>query len=342
VVGRHEGGAAAEQHGYGIVYEPRRHLLRKWPVLGDRVEAMLEARKALRALGPFDVVEGPDWLAEGLLAPRGSLRARHVHGSYRSLRLHGGRPAGRSERLAERLESYDMRRADVVTAASQLSTRLPSGQPALDVPVHIVPMPVELDSWQSSKAGDAPGIVTLFGRIEPRKGADVLIRAAASLRDLSPTLRFVGRSLEPGYLAALNDLARTLGVAVEFLGGRPLQDMPALYAGSRVVAVPSRFEPFSMVALEALAARRPVVLSDACGAAEALDGLALVFPSGDEEALADHLRRTLSDPSYATDLGERGRSHVAARNSPRASAEAKVAVWRSALEHRVKGGADRR
>jgi glycogen(starch) synthase len=126
-------------------------------------------------------------------------------------------------------------------------------------------------------------------------------------------------------------LARDLGVALDIAGAHPAEAMPALLADVRVVAVPSTYEPFSVAALEGLAAGRPVVLSDATGAAEVLgpEQGASVYPQGDDAALAAVLAPLLDDARLATDAGERGRAHVRAAHSPRAAAEAKLVAWQA-------------
>jgi glycogen(starch) synthase len=330
VIGRHEGPPIRDGD---VVYAPRvripARLASRAPMLAARAEAAVEARRAVRRLGPFDVVEGPDWLAEGLLV-RGGLRARHVHGANETLRRWAGRRASRSERLAERVEAYDLRHAAVVTATSRLSLTLPDGR-VLRPDASLVPMPVRLSGWLGGAAGDAPRVVTLVGRVEPRKGGDVVLRAAARLGDV--TVRLVGADA-PGpdgtsYLAALRHLAADLGVTLEATGAQPPDALPALLATSRVVAVPSRYEPFSVVALEALAASRPVVLSDRVGAAEVLDAPA--FPEGDDAALAAALAPFLDDPAHATATGTAGRAYVMEHHSETVAAQAKLKVWEAAL-----------
>jgi glycosyltransferase involved in cell wall biosynthesis len=334
VVGRHDGPpeVASLPGGARIVYAPRLHLpsrlASRAPMLAARVEAVVEARRALRRLGPFDVVEGPDWLAEGLLTPGRTLRARHVHGANGTLRAWAARAASRTERLAEAVETWDLRHADVVTVASRLSMTLPDGR-VLRPDATVVPMPVALSGWSSVPARDTARVVTLVGRVEPRKGGDVLVRAAARLDDV--VVRLVGADA-PGpdggsYTAALQALASSLGVALDVAGARPAGAMAAVYETSRVVAVPSRYEPFSMVALEALAASRPVVVSDRCGAAEVLPDDVARFASGDDAALAEALRPLLDDPARASALGTSGRAYVEAHHSASVAARAKLDAW---------------
>ncbi len=349
VVGRHDGDWLEQRHeaGFRLVYAPLRRLpdrvRMRAPAIADRIEAAREARAAIRRLGRFDVVESGDWLAEGLLLPRSTaaLHARHVHGGSRTLRQHSDRVAPTMERRADVLEAWDLRRADVITVASRLSHRLPDGRSVLPrgSRPQLFPMPVRLDGWEDSPAGDAPRVLTVLGRLEPRKGPDLLIRAVASLRAEMPDLvvRLVGSDIPTAtggsYAEQLTALADDLGVGLDVVGARPAEAIAGLLAGSRVVVVPSRFESFSMVALEALAARRPVVISDACGAAETLSDAVgvLAFPSGDVAALAARLGQVLADPAVATSLGDAGRRHVESVHSPAASAAAKVAIWRRAL-----------
>jgi glycosyltransferase involved in cell wall biosynthesis len=319
ILGRHDGPWTEAN---GTVYAPRIHLPRRgrYPTLADRIEAALEVRSAIKRLGTFDVIEGPDWLAEAALLPRRAARvdARHIHGGHRTLREHAGWLPDRQQRLAERFEARDLRRADVVTAASRLSCLLPSGEALVTDPV-IVPMPVP--EMAVAPVPDAR-VVTLVGRVERRKGPEVLLDAAATVPDV--TVRFVGRDTTTdtgeSYEATLR---RRATIPVEFTG--PRIDLANVLAETRVVAVPSRYEPFSMVALEALAAGRPVVLSDACGAAEVLgeEQGAYVFPEGDADALGALLARLLDDPSP----GARGPAYVRAHHSPRAAARAKIEAW---------------
>jgi glycosyltransferase involved in cell wall biosynthesis len=329
VVGRHEGPWTERD---GTVYAPRIHLPARdrYPTLADRVEAALEVRNAVKRLGTFDVIEGPDWLAEAALLPRGAARlhARHVHGGHRLLREHAGWLPDRQQRLAERFEARDLRRAGVVTAASRLSTLLPGGTSVLAREPRLVPMPLR---WPEPSPMTGERVVALVGRIERRKGPEALIDAAAEVGDV--TVRLIGRDTTTdtgeSYATTLRHRADDRGVRLDVAGPRSADDMPEALAEARVVAVPSRYEPFSMVALEALGAGRPVVLSDACGAAEVLpDGVgAFVFPAGDTAALAAHLRRLLDDPSP----GAHGPAYVRSHHSPEAAAVAKQQVWREAL-----------
>lgn len=139
--------------------------------------------------------------------------------------------------------------------------------------------------------------IVYVGRLSPRKGVDLVLRAAARLRDsgIEPRVRLVG-SVYPGYEwyeAQLRELVEELALteAVRFAGFHEVvwDD----FAAADVAVVPSRLdESFGNVVIEALLSERPVVVADHSGLAEAAGGFAAavrVAPD-DEEALASGLR----------------------------------------------------
>ena len=101
----------------------------------------------------------------------------------------------------------------------------------------------------------------------PRKGLDVAIRALHALADATAHLVVIGRGDAAPYLA----LARDLGVdgRITWLGVRP--DIERWYAAADVLVLPTRYEPFGNVHLEALATGLPVVTSRVAGGAEIVD-----------------------------------------------------------------------
>ncbi|WP_408871534.1 glycosyltransferase, partial [Craurococcus roseus] len=137
----------------------------------------------------------------------------------------------------------------------------------------------------------APRLLAL-GRLHRNKGFDVLLRALALLRDAH--LFLAGEGPER---AALEALARGLGVAdrVAFLGWR--EDTGALLAACGVFVCPSRHEPLGNVVLEAWSAARPVVAAAAQGPREVVrDGeTGLLVPVGAPEPLAAAIASLLAD-----------------------------------------------
>ena len=140
----------------------------------------------------------------------------------------------------------------------------------------------------------------------PRKGLATAIRALAQLTDAGGRLLVLGR----GDTAPYRRLAASLGVAgrVAWLGARP--DIERWYAAADALALPTRYEPFGNVHLEALASGLPVVTSVVAGGAEVVDERcgATVAPE-DASGLAAALEKL------------RGRSAGELRDAARAAAE---------------------
>lgn len=159
-------------------------------------------------------------------------------------------------------------------------------------------------------AGARP-IVACVSRMAPGKGVDVLLRAHARLgRDALLVLAGDGPDVDR-CRALAGELG--LGERVRFLGLR--RDIDAIFAACDVAVVPSRApEAFGLAVVEAMAAGKPVVVSD-CGAMPELVGYGrygTVVPPGDAGALADALGRLLDGPVFAGQLGRAARERALA------------------------------
>lgn len=304
-----------------------RWLHRRWPQPAPRLHAAVSAALALRRLpGRFDVIEAPEWKAESLAlrwCRKGPLVV-HLHLSRELVRRwNGDAPPGRALAAAEWMERRGVTTAHAVTATTRLSRTLPDGAPWLpDVEVAIVPPPIVVTAWSGGPPIEpTPPVVLFVGHLERRKAPEVVLdavhRLAAEVAGLK--VLFVGAAF-PGpdgrpYDVYLREEADRLGVECEVrppVVGRAA--MVELYGSARVLAAPSRFETLSMVALEALACGRPVVLSSSVGAKEWLEGALpdLVVPPDDAQALADALRPLLLDVHLAAATAERGRAALEA------------------------------
>ena len=179
-----------------------------------------------------------------------------------------------------------------------------------------------------------PGMPRLLalGRLHRNKGFDVLLRAMALLPGVH--LSLAGEGPER---AALERLARELGVAdrVAFLGWR--QDTGALLAACDIFVCPSRHEPLGNVVLEAWSAARPVVAAAAQGPVELIrEGeTGLLVPKEEPAPLAAAIAGLLADPARAARLAGSGRAEF-----ERAHAEAPVlARWHAFLRDVAPAGA---
>lgn len=164
-------------------------------------------------------------------------------------------------------------------------------------------------------AGERP-IVGCVARLAPEKGVDVLLRAFARL-DRDALLVVVGDGRDAARCRALAEELR-LGERVRFLGLR--RDVEAVLAACDLVVVPSLApEAFGLSVVEAMAAGRPVVVSDAGAMPELVDHgrCGTVVPPGDATALRDAIARLLDGPVFAAELGRAGRVRARERYSLR-------------------------
>ncbi|MBW8481607.1 glycosyltransferase family 4 protein [Actinomadura sp. PM05-2] len=159
-----------------------------------------------------------------------------------------------------------------------------------------------------------PARLVLVGRLSPRKGTDVAVRAVTLLRERGHDveLTLVG-SVFPGYEWYEEEVRGIAGAGVHFAGFRP--SVGASLAAADIALVPSRVEPFGNVAVEAMLAGRPVVASAAQGLTEiVVDGEnGLLVPPDDPAALADAVARLLADWDGALAMAKRAREDAAHR-----------------------------
>ena len=171
--------------------------------------------------------------------------------------------------------------------------------------VDVIANGIDLSEWTVSDAdvaeararwGDDGPLVLFSGRLEWEKGVHTLVEAMPRLRRRFPGLRLVvvGRGSQQ---EALADLARRLRVSrsVVFTGWLTETGLMAVSAAADVAVVPSVYEPFGLVALEAAALGTPLVVSDAGGLAEIVTNgeTGLTFPALDAAALADAVTEVL-------------------------------------------------
>ena len=201
--------------------------------------------------------------------------------------------------------------------------------------VRVVPNGTELERFQGVSPAPLPeGSAVLFvGRLEPRKGLSVLVKALPALLRRRPDafLVVVGDGPERDVVRRLPQEMRE---RVLMEGRVPDDALPSYHAGADVFCAPAvGGEGFGIVLVEAMAAGLPVVASDIPGYREVVrDGAeGVLVPPGDPEALAAAIAALLDDPLYARQLGEAGRQR-ARRYSWDVVAEEIETVYREALE----------
>ncbi len=162
---------------------------------------------------------------------------------------------------------------------------------------------------------DAP-LLVLAGRIEWEKGSDVAIRALPHIRRAHPGTHLVLAG-SGSQLPALTDLARRQRVArsVHFTGHLDQPAVAALLATADVALVPSSYEPFGLVALEAAAAGTPVVAGTTGGLPEIIrhGENGMLVPPRDPRALAAAVTTLLAEPEYRAALVRSAQRIIEAR-----------------------------
>jgi D-inositol-3-phosphate glycosyltransferase len=259
-----------------------------------------------------------------------------------------------------RVEAAIMRRADCIVAATPADrnqmVELYGADPAK---IAIVPPGVDLELFRPIPRSEARRYVGLadederlllfVGRIDPVKGLDVLFEALCQLlRGLDPRwqrricLAVIGG--DAGSVEALREEAICLDEVKEryglkemvaFLGSRSQDTLPYYYAAADACVMPSLYESFGLVALEAMACGTPVVASRVGGLPYVVrDGeTGLLVPDSDPAALAEGLRRVLTEPDLRDRLGARAHE-VAGEFSWRRVAAENIDLYRQVLAAR--------
>ena len=167
----------------------------------------------------------------------------------------------------------------------------------------------EIEAARVTHSPDGAPLLLYFGRLEWEKGVQDLLAAMPRIRRAHPGTRLVVAG-EGRHLGELVEQAKRLRIrrAVEFAGHLSDRDLRAVLAAADAVVLPSRYEPFGIVALEAAAAKAPLVASTAGGLGEVvIDGeTGLAFAPGDVDALGGAVDAVLGDPAAA-----RGRAAAA-------------------------------
>jgi glycogen(starch) synthase len=241
------------------------------------------------------------------------------------------------------VERWLARSADAVITCSQNMREEASTLFELD-PGSVVVLPNGIDAarWTVSpraRAGararfpDAAPLLVFAGRLVHEKGVQTLLAAVRTLRSTHPGIRLAVAGTG-SYEDELHERARKLRIArsVEWLGFVEDDDLSSLLAAADAVVVPSLYEPFGIVALEAVAARAPLVVADTGGLSDLVaDGVSTAaFSSGDTGGLVTAIEAVLADPDGTRTAVDRAARVVRRNYTWRAVATHTAAVYRRA------------
>jgi glycosyltransferase involved in cell wall biosynthesis len=296
-------------------------------VLPLRHQADIQGARAIwRLARGADVVHAHDrraglWVRIGPRPRRGGLRIYTAHGipgQYHPPPVGPERPGWKATLLYRGLDSALCARADAVivpsrSVADDLRDRL--GYPAGKLVV--IPNGIELPPFAPG-GGDLIGTLSV---LEPFKGLDVFLRAAAQLAERHPDWRF-------GMFGSGSDAERLEGIARE-LGLTERLERPGFvpaaeaFARLRVYVLSSYWENAPMALLEAMAAGIPVVATSVDGVPEIVDdSVAQMVPPGDPGALGDAIERLSTDATLRDQQVGAARARVQERFTAEGNARA--------------------
>ncbi len=187
--------------------------------------------------------------------------------------------------------------------------------------IHVIPNGVDPEKFERQPLGTIQNrpsqgnrhTVLFVGRLVKEKGVSTLLQAIKDLKTQGSQTNLIVIGDGP----MREDLSREaldLGIDgnVRFTGFVDSSTLVSSYRSSDVCVLPSLHEPFGMVALEAMAAGTPIIVSDVGGLSEIVeDGVTgLKVPPNDHTLLAHTIRKLLEDPSLATQLRQNAHRHV--------------------------------
>ena len=157
---------------------------------------------------------------------------------------------------------------------------------------------------------DSP-VLLFAGRLDPFKGPDLLLRAAAMMREKAQSVIVGGKPKDDDEIQQLRQLAADLHITkrTHFLGAHPQQELPLFYSAADVTVIPSCHESFGLAAVESLACGTPVVATRA-------GGLTTIIRNGETGYLvprnpgffAERLDALLRQPALLEKMREAARS----------------------------------
>ncbi len=260
------------------------------------------------------------------------------HGTERG--RHGGHlPPGPATDINS-VEWWQAFRSRRVIASTRLMVREIVDGFEMD-PDHVRRVPHGIDpAWWAATGPNEPdesyrtGLVLAWGRVRYEKGFHVLARAVAALRYRVAGVEcmIAGRGTYLPELQSQIDIAGA-GNWIELPGFLSDDELRAAIHRAGCVVIPSLYEPFGVVALEALAGGAPLIVADTGGLAETVGGTgsALLFEPGNADELADCIERVLTDRELAAEMVRRGRELLQATYSWDAIAGRTIAVYHEAL-----------
>ncbi|HXE58501.1 MAG TPA: glycosyltransferase [Gemmatimonadales bacterium] len=230
-------------------------------------------------------------------------------------------------------------RAAAIVVPSRAHVALSKELSGHESKVEVIPFGIDVRRWAAvpPRPDGAPPKALFIGRLVRYKGLDILLRALERVPDLR--LDVVGTGPEA---PRLKTLAQALALAdrVRWYGEYPDEDLPRRMAEADFLVLPSVTveEMFGLVALEAMAAGRPVITTAVPTGVREVNvpgETGLEVPIRDVDALAHALELMARDPGLRRRMGDAGRRRVQAHFTREAMAERHVELYQRLLQARA-------
>jgi len=207
-------------------------------------------------------------------------------------------------------------------------TTIHYGYPPYDYPT---------DAPQQARAGlglDDEPVIGFFGRLVHQKGVDVLLSAFRQVRDRHPEARLLIVGDGPLRADLEAQAARlTLNEGVEFTGW--VYDAHRMMPACDIIVMPSRWEGFGLVTLEAMGYKRPLIVSQISALPEIVvhEQTGLHIPPDDPNTLAMALLSLLDDPARAHQMGEAGYQRLLSEFAVQKMVDATIEVYSEVMRN---------
>ena len=303
----------------------------------------------LHSKNPFDVVECPEHLAEGLFIALTKtcplvVRLHTPHFKFVAERYHNLNPSF-DHNLFGMLERMTILNADAVSSPSQQLADYVAHDCGYNAEsISIVRNGVDIkrftpDGARSLEPSDK--VTVLFaGRLEERKGIHQLVDAIPQVLEQTQNVRFVivGRDMKIGKRSVVETVKERLAASgaskhVTFINHVPLAEMPDIYRSADICVVPSLYENAPYTVLEAMACGRPVIATTAGGTPEYIeDGVTgFVIPPGRPAEIAAAIVKLVISPDRRTTFGEAARAKAHAMLESTRVVEDELSVYDQAI-----------
>lgn len=303
---------------------------------------------------PPDILHAHDWLvAYGGVVLKGVCSlplVATIHATEHG--RHGGRLPGPTQRLVHSVERWLVSEAErVITCSAFMRDEVVGALGADEERLDLIPNQVDLAPFSPPAPslrpelwpGERP-LILFAGRLEYEKGVQTALDALPEIERRVPGVGLIIAG-DGTYRRSLEARAASLGLdgQVRFEGFVDESRLRALYRSADLTIVPSLYEPFGLVTLEAMASGTPLVVAEVGGLREIVQHgvTGLRFRPGDARGLARAATKVLRDPALGARLAREARSALAARGSWRAAAARTADSYRLAIAH-AKGSEPRR